>query len=398
MEIVAYEPRHLDPILALCKAEGWMTFAGNRDRAARAMSEPGVTALVAVDDGRADRREERVLGFSQAVGDGAFGGYLCMLLVAKDARGRGIGKALVERTLVESGVLRLDLLSSEDAMSLYERFPHNRIPGFRLYPDESLRPPEATLHRPAVVLGPAPRRRSAACARPAAELGDFGGEAFGVLEEHPVGGAGVESGELADQAGWRRHGVRAAGVAAGRHQGAEHRGLLLGQREADLPAHRPADQGRLDEPERFDQVAGVAGHQRHRDRPREVVGGVADAAIVEDRHPEVPRQRVQQVGHPEAHRRGVALDHDQVGPVAELAVADLDPVDGERVDRPLEGAGARGAIKKAARASDRSAGRSSAGEIYALMSTAKTFVGSIVTTTRFSSRRSQDGNWAHTSG
>ena len=85
-----------------------------------------------------------MLGFAQAVGDGAFGGYLCMLLVAEDARGRGIGKALVERTLVESGVLRLDLLSSDDAMSLYERFPHNRIPGFRLYPDESLRPPEAT--------------------------------------------------------------------------------------------------------------------------------------------------------------------------------------------------------------------------------------------------------------
>ena len=84
-----------------------------------------------------------MLGFSQAVGDGAFGGYLCMLLVAKDSRGRGIGKALVERTLVESGVLRLDLLSSEGAMSLYERFPHNRIPGFRIYPDESLRPPEA---------------------------------------------------------------------------------------------------------------------------------------------------------------------------------------------------------------------------------------------------------------
>lgn len=149
MEIVAYEPRHLDQILALCKAEGWVSFAGSRSRAARAMSNPGVTALVAVDDGRegsdgGPEGEERVLGFAQAVGDGAFGGYLCMLLVAEDARGRGIGKSLVERTLVESGVLRLDLLSSEDAMSLYERFPHNRIPGFRLYPDESLRPPEAT--------------------------------------------------------------------------------------------------------------------------------------------------------------------------------------------------------------------------------------------------------------
>ena len=137
MEIVAYDPRHLDQILALCKAEGWVTFAGSHSRAARAMSNPGVTALVAVDEG------ERVLGFAQAVGDGAFGGYLCMLLVAEDARGQGIGKALVERTLVESGVLRLDLLSSEGAVSLYERFPHIRIPGFRLYPDESLLPPGA---------------------------------------------------------------------------------------------------------------------------------------------------------------------------------------------------------------------------------------------------------------
>jgi ribosomal protein S18 acetylase RimI-like enzyme len=142
MKIVAYDQRHLDEILALCKAEGWTTFAGSHDRAARAMSNPGVTALVAVEG-------ERVLGFSQAVGDGAFGGYLCMLLVAEDSRGRGIGRALVERTLVESGVLRLDLLSSEGAMSLYERFPHNRIPGFRIYPDESLRPPEAGTSRPA---------------------------------------------------------------------------------------------------------------------------------------------------------------------------------------------------------------------------------------------------------
>jgi ribosomal protein S18 acetylase RimI-like enzyme len=147
MRIVAYEPHYLDQILAMCKAEGWVSFGANRERAARAMGNPGVTALVAVDDDHEGGEpepgaEERVLGFSQAVGDGAFGGYLCMLLVAEDSRGGGIGKALVERTLVESGVLRLDLLSSEGAMSLYERFPHNRIPGFRIYPDESLRPPE----------------------------------------------------------------------------------------------------------------------------------------------------------------------------------------------------------------------------------------------------------------
>jgi ribosomal protein S18 acetylase RimI-like enzyme len=141
MEIVAYEPSHLEAVVVLCRAEGWTTFASNRDRAGRAMSGPGVTALVAIER---ETGGERVLGFAQAVGDGCFGGYLCMLLVAEDARGHGIGKALVERTLVESGVLRLDLLSSDRAMSLYERFPHIRTPGFRLYPDESLRPPGAT--------------------------------------------------------------------------------------------------------------------------------------------------------------------------------------------------------------------------------------------------------------
>jgi ribosomal protein S18 acetylase RimI-like enzyme len=143
MKIVAYEPRHLDRILAMCKAEGWISFAANPERAGRAMSGAGVTALVAVDGEPGPDDEERVLGFAQAVGDGCFGGYLGMLLVAEDSRGEGIGRALIERTLVESGVLRLDLLSSEAAMSLYERFPHNRIPGFRIYPDGSLRPPEA---------------------------------------------------------------------------------------------------------------------------------------------------------------------------------------------------------------------------------------------------------------
>jgi ribosomal protein S18 acetylase RimI-like enzyme len=135
VEIVEYsQDQHLDEVLAIARAQGWITFSGHPGRAARAMSAPGVTALVATEGGR-------VRGFAQAVGDGAITGYLCMLLVAAEARGRGIGQALVERAQVDTGVLRLDLLSSQEATSLYERFPHNRFPGFRLYADESLRPP-----------------------------------------------------------------------------------------------------------------------------------------------------------------------------------------------------------------------------------------------------------------
>ncbi len=147
MEIVPYEPKYLDALLALCRSEGWISFAANPERAGRAMTNPGVTALVAIE-GAAGDGEERAVGFAQAVGDGCFGGYLCMLLVDPEARGRGIGKALVEAALVESGVLRLDQLYSERAMPLYERSPHNKIPGFRLYPDESLRQPEASAGNP----------------------------------------------------------------------------------------------------------------------------------------------------------------------------------------------------------------------------------------------------------
>ena len=54
-----YEPRHLDALLALCKAEGWISFAANPERAGRAMTGPGVTALVAVERRRRRRGTRR---------------------------------------------------------------------------------------------------------------------------------------------------------------------------------------------------------------------------------------------------------------------------------------------------------------------------------------------------
>jgi hypothetical protein len=73
MEIVAYQPKFLDALLSLCRQEGWISFAANPERAGRAMTGPGVTALVAVER---EGDEERAVGFAQAVGDGCFGGYL----------------------------------------------------------------------------------------------------------------------------------------------------------------------------------------------------------------------------------------------------------------------------------------------------------------------------------
>jgi predicted N-acetyltransferase YhbS len=55
-------------------------------------------------------------------------------VVAEAHRGQGLGRALVEEALRAAGGERIDLLSEAGAVGFYEAFPHQRKPGFRLYP------------------------------------------------------------------------------------------------------------------------------------------------------------------------------------------------------------------------------------------------------------------------
>jgi ribosomal protein S18 acetylase RimI-like enzyme len=128
-EVLGYRPDHLDAILALCRATtSFPSFSSDRERAGRALAAPGALALVAVRDGA-------LIGFAHAITDGSFQAYLSMVLVDPDQRRQGVGRMLVAEVLTRSGAARLDLLSSEEAGSLYESFPHQRFPGaaaFRL--------------------------------------------------------------------------------------------------------------------------------------------------------------------------------------------------------------------------------------------------------------------------
>jgi len=129
MEIVPYERAHLDTILAIAEgAEFSSTFTADPERAHRALSAPGAVGLVALESGEP-------IGFSHTVTDGAFQAYLPLLLVAPGARGRGVGRALVDETIGRCGAIRLDLISTEDAEPFYRGFDHGgRWPGYRLYP------------------------------------------------------------------------------------------------------------------------------------------------------------------------------------------------------------------------------------------------------------------------
>jgi ribosomal protein S18 acetylase RimI-like enzyme len=110
----------------LCEAEGWDSWE-DVDAVKRALSAPGVTTLVALEEGQ-------VVGAAQVLSDGEINWILAMLIVASDHRGRGIGKRLVAEAFTRTGARRLDLLTEDEGPRFYRSLPGREMSGFRLYP------------------------------------------------------------------------------------------------------------------------------------------------------------------------------------------------------------------------------------------------------------------------
>src|SRR4051794_9790053 len=127
VEIRRFSREHLEGVLSLCEAEGWPSFPEDPERAMRALTAPGVTTVVAIND-------DHVSGFAQMLSDGEIQAFLANLAVADGERERGVGRALVIEALRSAGGQRVDLLSEEGATPFYSSFPHFQKPGYRLYP------------------------------------------------------------------------------------------------------------------------------------------------------------------------------------------------------------------------------------------------------------------------
>jgi ribosomal protein S18 acetylase RimI-like enzyme len=122
----AFEARDLDAVIALCAAEGWPSFAEDPARALRALTAPGVTAVVA-------EVGARVVGFAQLLSDGEIQAHLSLIAVAPDARRQGIAVEMLKVVLARAGGLRIDLVT-DTAPEFYAALPHRRFEGFRIYP------------------------------------------------------------------------------------------------------------------------------------------------------------------------------------------------------------------------------------------------------------------------
>jgi ribonuclease HI len=125
---LGFRKEHLDGVIALCADEGWPSFPEDPARALRALTAPGVKAVVAVDDGV-------IVGFAYGQGDGEIQAHLTLLVVTQSHRRRNIARGLVEEVFRRAGGLRMDLLAEPGSEPFYEAFEHRELRGFRIYGD-----------------------------------------------------------------------------------------------------------------------------------------------------------------------------------------------------------------------------------------------------------------------
>ena len=126
MKLAQYERVHLLGIVALCEAEGWPSFPADHERAHAVLTGPGVTSVVALDDGE-------VIAFAYLLSDGHIQAYLAELAVSVEHRRKGIARALLEYATPLTGAQRIDLVT-DTAQDFYASLPHHTFTGFRIYP------------------------------------------------------------------------------------------------------------------------------------------------------------------------------------------------------------------------------------------------------------------------
>ena len=113
MEFRSAKPEDYEAVRRFLAGVGWEQRVNNPERFRRMMEQTSRTVL-AWDD-------SRIVGFARALCDEASNGYISMVAVAADYRGRGIGRKLIEHLIGDESSITWILRAGHGSKGFWEK-------------------------------------------------------------------------------------------------------------------------------------------------------------------------------------------------------------------------------------------------------------------------------------
>jgi ribosomal protein S18 acetylase RimI-like enzyme len=118
MEVRSIVPNEIEAARVLLEANGWGKRVADPRTFQELVNRSQVT-IVAVEG-------EKVIGFLRALTDGIFNGYISMVVVAAENRGKGVGTALVKHCMGDNAEMTWVLRAGRDGViAFYEKIGFN---------------------------------------------------------------------------------------------------------------------------------------------------------------------------------------------------------------------------------------------------------------------------------